>query len=887
MWIPLWPGATPGLFVPEQEGATAVNGAQWRLLIERAAHTTRFSRRGRLWLEAIDQGVDAPRHGSLTAFSPPESTGVADSGGSPAAEVYRLGVVGYALLAGREPWQNLSDTELRRKILTEHLPEVSDGRRGSAFLGRMNRIIARATEKDPTARFSNLQELHTAVAGALASLEEDRTLSDFHPRLHRQAYRHIDRWLDRARSGVGTALAVVGASGIGKTYLWETIHDTRWRRGERWHYVKARQVGQRPYETITLLLESVRDEIAVLFSDGGLSPPVHAFLHAIAPHIVPVGTPGDASEVRDPAGELADLIQRIGTAGAFQVVCFDDFQWIDAYSRTVIEALVQRPDHGGVAMLSREEIPGSMPAETVHLKPLNREQAREFVRSGKPSADLFPRPTFDRVFTLSGGNPMILQSLLSAGTGGVSSDAEDVLIAVAAQRMAGVSSSCRSVLSLLALVGIPVSQALIVRSGVFPEHEMEETIAEAERALLVHRSRLHDSVRFSHDSIETAARRAGEDDPNVGRRAIRVLITGAREGNDRAAYAAVGLLPIVPTADISQDDWNMVLIAAARRAVYSLAPAEALQIVAAWHDRTSPTARLELYQIAHEAAYLLGDRHAMSRYYRAIVAGGDREAAAEARYLWIRRCYADARFHGAAAVGVRILSEAPVIEEGLQWASDGAEAIRFLRRKAPQQLLNAILRRGYTSDRAVRRATDTLGRMLLPVLTTDRGRLVHVAYYTLRIAMERGATPLTPVGFIAWALYLGTQRTPGRWVKDYMTCARRLSAFSGDRMADHSVRVLCAAFGDPWTKSYPVFADRLERLQTEGRQLGNHEFTAHALHIQRQALLYRGDPSLSIMADTLSETRREIRSFGLVRTDTTLAKHHAAVEALEGRTDDP
>ncbi|MFW5694983.1 MAG: ATP-binding protein [Alkalispirochaeta sp.] len=863
-----------------------MDGESWGLLVERATHTKDLAQRVRIWMEAIDQPGGGPEDGPLTVYSPPEYTGAVDFHGTPAAHVYSLGVLGHAVLAGEVPWRGIHARALRRKILTERLPEISHAQWPAAFQGRINRVIARATEKNPAARYPDPAELRAEVAGALTSLERDHGGQRLEPRIHRAAYHYIEQWLDRARAGSAPALEVVGASGIGKTYLWETVHDTRALPGERWLYVKARQVSDRPYETITLLFESVRTGIETVLSTEHISPPVWAFLHAVAPHIVPAGGSADASDVRNPAGELARLILRFVGAEAFRVICFDDFQWVDPYSRRVIAELASSPPGTGLVILTREELSRSIPTERVRLHPLSREVAREFVGSQHQPFATVTAEAFERAFSLSAGNPMVLQSVLRTGTRHVSPSAQDVLGAVASERLANVTPLCRSVLSAIALVGAPTPLAMFVRYGGFTEDEVRSAVQEAEYAGLVYRNRLHDSVRFSHDSIESAAREGAATDRDTGRRAIRVLIADARGGNDRAAYTAISLLSTVPTEDIVQYDWDWVLAAAARRAVRSLAPAEALRIVETWHDRASRVAQPQLYLIAHEAAYLMADRHAMSRYYRAITGSGDAEAAAEARYLWIRRCYADARFPGAVAVGVRILSEATVITESFQWSSDGSKALRFLQRHTPRQVLAVILRRGYTTDRAVRRVTDTLGRMLLPVLTTDRDHLIHIAYYALRIGMERGATPLTAFGFMAWVLYLGTRRTPGRWVEEYMTCAERLSELSGDRIADHSVRMLCVGFGAPWTGSYRAFTDRLERLQREGREVGNWEFTGHALHLHRQGLLYRGEP-LPRVGSALDESRRETRAYGLVRTDFALSKHHAATETLLGRSGDP
>lgn len=858
----------------------------WRRLVASAAETDSISQRIRLWLEAIDQPPLIFDKDQLTAFSPPESSGIVDSGGVPAAQVYALGVLGYALLTGAVPWQEASGADLRHKILTARLPAISHSDFSPVFLGRINRIIAHATEKDPAARFSTPDLLKTELISAVTPQKKGPHGASSLPRIHHETYQRIEQWLHRAREGTASVLTVVGASGIGKTYLWETVHDTHATGDERWLYVKAGQAIQRPYETVVQLLERNPEAIGGLLHDERISQSVKAFVKAIAPHLVSMDITADASEVRDPARELARVIGRIRGASRLLVVCFDDFQWIDSYSRQVCEELARGPEPVALVTLSREVVNLNEPQHREYLNPLNREEALEFAQSLEPITGSITPKMFDDAFRISGGNPMGLSAVLRDGTRLSSTDSRDVLTAVAFDRVSRLSPGCRSLVLLMALVGTPTSVSMILRTGEFAEEDLDSFLIEGEEASLLRRSRLHNSVRFAHDSIEAAARREAELDSQSRRQAVRALIADARRGNDRSAYRAIGLLAAFGSEDVSEGDMDWVTTAAARRAVLSLAPEEALRIVAEWHGHVSVTARRELYLIAHEAAYLRGDRGEMSRYYRAIATIGDAEATIEARYMWIRRCYADTRFRGAVAVGVRILATSAIIDEPLTWSADEDDLMRRLQHNPPKRVLQVILRRGYTSDRAVRRATDTLARLFLPVLTTDRSHLSHVAYYTLRIAMERGATPLTGIGFIAWAVFLGTRRVPGRWVAEFMECAQQLSAHSGDRWADHSIRTLIAAFGGPWTRSYREFSDELELLQQEGREIGNTEFLAHALHIQRQTLLYRGDP-LSHVRELVDESRREVRSYGLVRTDTALAKHHAITEVLLGNAEDP
>lgn len=98
--------------------------------------------------------------GTITAFMSPEQVrGDADL--TPRADVYSLGVVVYALLAGRLPFEAKDQAELRRQILEEEPPTPES--LNPLLPPNVAEVIKTALTKDPNLRFASAGEFATAL----------------------------------------------------------------------------------------------------------------------------------------------------------------------------------------------------------------------------------------------------------------------------------------------------------------------------------------------------------------------------------------------------------------------------------------------------------------------------------------------------------------------------------------------------------------------------------------------------------------------------------------------------------------------------------------------------------------------------------------------------
>lgn len=872
---------------------------EFQRLVEKAARTQDRVARLRLWIDAVENARRPDYTRVLSPYTPPESTDIVRGIEDDRAAVYSFGVLGHAILSGTVHWGGGSTAELRRSIVSGRLPPIGLPGFSRAMVGRINRIIARATEKDPSARYKDREWLATELRG-LVPTDADRRGKTvrYIPPIHDSAFREISRWLSDARSDPGECLMILGPSGIGKTYLWETVEDELRRAEETWAYAKAEQHDGRPYQIVAQILDRNRDVTGEIIESGEVSARVQNLVSVIIPSLARddsrfevVDVPGGLS----PSDELADLLMIVLERTRTSVLCVDDYQWTDRFSRAVIARVSEADFPLPVAILSRDpvgDVATHCPHRLIELQPLDLEAARSFVATIQSPEDPVTENRFERAFSISRGNPLALTSAIrddsvrSSFLATRDNVPDDVAVAVAQDRLRALEDVERRLVVLAALVGspIPVSE---LRHAVEGETDtIAEAMEELESSFVFVRRRSDDVVRFAHDSIETAARTLANDEPELVRSAIHILVDRMNRGDDGAAYRAARLLSTTPEVDLPYRHWVLVFLNAARRSLRSLAPEEALRFADTGLRHVQGVDRITLLAVAHEAAYLKSDRSIMSRYYRQIAATGDSDAIAGARDLWLRRCYADERFRGASMIGRRILEGIRPGSRVLRWEEDLAAAERFLTTSSPRRVFRTIVDAGLATDRWTRLATDVLHWMYLPSLTNGAGEIAILAYYILTIAQTSGWSPLTGTGFVAWATYRAFTRNPGRWVRPHVRYAERLARMSPDPLASHSIRMLAHGLCGFWITTHDDYIARLERLEREGRTLGNWHFVAHCIHLGGQSRLWRGE-SLQAVRDRLDRGRREIRSFGLDRVDRALLKHQQTAETLLGYASDP
>ena len=148
----------------------------------------------------------------------------------PQTDVYSLGLVLYEALAGRHPFVDSSSEQLRQAHLSRPLPAVGDIR--PDLPAALDKVLQRATAKDPAERYPDAVALASAFRAALrahpapvVAVEARNPYKGLRPFLEADAADFFgrealtERLLARLgeQSGVSRFLAVVGPSGSGKS----------------------------------------------------------------------------------------------------------------------------------------------------------------------------------------------------------------------------------------------------------------------------------------------------------------------------------------------------------------------------------------------------------------------------------------------------------------------------------------------------------------------------------------------------------------------------------------------------------------------------------------------------------------------------------------------
>ena len=197
---------------------------------------------------------------------------------SPRSDIYALGIVVYEMLTGKHPFPETSLTALLDRHVRDALPSVRDVR--PELPRGVDEVIARATAKDQSQRFSDVVEVATELRAALEGSRVAREpISEIrNPYKGLRAFLEADAGDFFGREAVtkrlirslaeddpaARFLAVVGPSGSGKSSVVRAGLVPALRRGaipgsERWYVIEVRP-GPHPMREIESALLGVAVE---------------------------------------------------------------------------------------------------------------------------------------------------------------------------------------------------------------------------------------------------------------------------------------------------------------------------------------------------------------------------------------------------------------------------------------------------------------------------------------------------------------------------------------------------------------------------------------------------------------------------------------------------
>jgi tetratricopeptide (TPR) repeat protein len=328
----------------------------------------------------------------------------------PRADLYALGTLAYALIAGHLPFaaqHPLGWVQAQLHQVAVPLDTVCPGLDPALAACVMGCLSKAAGDRPPTAAhlaaslLGGSPEANYLVFGSEAfglDATRDALLQDVQAQL----------------AGSQGALVVQGVPGSGKSRLLVELATPE----ASWTLLRAEAGEDLPYELLSALLreaEGLLIERGLDVQDDAWSP-----LRALMPAWGPAAEPLEPSQQEGRLRQaLATLLARLaGSTGL--VVALDDFDRADSASRAIFGAFLNRQVQAGAAGLAwvtsaAVATPSSPQAGVLTLAPLDAAATAALVSTALGEAP--PVALLDRLLELAEGNPARLRALLEAWHG--------------------------------------------------------------------------------------------------------------------------------------------------------------------------------------------------------------------------------------------------------------------------------------------------------------------------------------------------------------------------------------------------------------------------------------------------------------------------------------
>ena len=314
----------------------------------------------------------------------------------------------------------------------------------------------------------------------------------------------------------GSVALIAGDAGMGKSRLVaEALELT-----EVAHLVGRTTPASsgRAFELVLSMVEpTVRHWTDLPGSLAGVAPTLRRVLTPVAPGLPPgrLDGPDHADSVGDQVRALVALFRHLGRT----LLVVDDLHWADVESLHALDRLLALPDPPTVVGTYR---PGAAVDGTalgqfinavdrrrdswhVHLEPFSTEEVRAFVR--EVTRDDPDQRSLDRLIDQTGGNPFLLDQLISAGgpaahlTG--SAEMPWTLVSSLRRELDALAEVDADVLAMAAVLGTEFDFDLLQRATGITERELIGHLRELRDRHLIVETDL-DRFRFRHDLLREA-----------------------------------------------------------------------------------------------------------------------------------------------------------------------------------------------------------------------------------------------------------------------------------------------------------------------------------------------------------------------------------------------
>ncbi|UJR84011.1 serine/threonine-protein kinase PknK [Sandaracinus amylolyticus] len=392
---------------------------------------------------------------------------------SPASDLYALGVLGFAMLTARRPFDGHAPAVLASELV-RRAPRVRDvAPHADAELAS---VIDALLDPDPDARPSARE-----VSARLARRSAPPSLAIARTFVGRAGLANeLASALARASSGTPVVRFVRGPAGIGKTTLLDRVLARA--EGATTLVLRGRCSEHEtvPYATLDAVLDALarrlasddalRDELHDLGDVAALVeafPVFHSVLDA-AGVATSQRAPADPSERRRRIGTaLASLLRQLASRRTI-VVAIDDLQWADEDgARLLHDALValgaarvcviaaHRDEPRGLAPLARLGAIAMRDVATIDVPPLDAIEAAALA----DALGIDPS-RHAREVARSGGSPFLLEALALGGADDDASDPDQLARVALRRRIAALDPPARAMIETLCVAGHPLAPEL-------------------------------------------------------------------------------------------------------------------------------------------------------------------------------------------------------------------------------------------------------------------------------------------------------------------------------------------------------------------------------------------------------------------------------------------
>jgi two-component system sensor kinase len=396
----------------------------------------------------LSTGEDSREHAlAASRYLSPEQAGSIDQDVSEPSDLYSAGVVLFACLAGRPPFQGDSPGAVLFEHMTSSVPRLRS--LGIAVPRALDELIARLLHKDPRDRYQSAeaaladleaiaQALHRGDADpAVVIGAQDRRATLTEPAFVARARElaELDEQLRRARRGQGGLVLLEGESGGGKTRL---LAETSQRAARDGFWILRGQgsseVAQHPFCLLDGIVEGV---LAARRTQPGLADAVAErlghFGEAVAAALpglnAVLGGARSCPLAPEASGEtrtieaLARFLDALGTPERPALVILDDCQWADELTCRLVrrwQSSCDGPARGRrhvmlIAAFRSEEVQADHPWRSLepsaHLRlaPLLPDEVRQLVQS---MAGPVPEAAMTEITRLAEGSPFMASAVL-------------------------------------------------------------------------------------------------------------------------------------------------------------------------------------------------------------------------------------------------------------------------------------------------------------------------------------------------------------------------------------------------------------------------------------------------------------------------------------------